>query len=241
MIGDFQQAFYEEGYGEQRVGVPRWRWLDPWFPAAPRVEVAAALLPGGERVLDVGCGGGGLLRQVRDRYKDLCGVDIAPVQIARARETLGNIGDWRVDLRVVNIDACGLAFEDSYFDAVACISVLPFLFDVDRALAEINRVLKIGGLLVVQTNNLAYAGHRLSLLIGRQPRTSSFHGWDGNTLHYFVLRSLEALLRGHGFVVLWRCCAGRFNKIRSLWPSLLGGDLIALAKKVGRPVSWRQA
>lgn len=229
---DRQREFYQAGYSNTPVFRSRRAWLSKWFPSQSRVDLAVSLLPGGCRLLDVGCGDGELLLKAASRYQELYGVDIAPVQIGKAQDHLSSVSNQRVHLQLANIDADGLPFENSQYDAVTMISVLQFCFDVHHALREIHRVLSANGTLVLEANNLAYLGHRVALLLGRQPRTSYFHGWDGNTLHYFVLTSLASLLTQEGFAVHHVCSAGRFSKARSKWPSLLAQNIMIAARRL---------
>jgi SAM-dependent methyltransferase len=172
-----------------------------------------------------------LLLKASERYEELYGLDIAPVCITSAQQLLGGLKERKVDLRVVNIDVEGLPFAEAYFDAVTMIAVLQLVFDVERAIREVHRVLRAKGTFIFETNNLAYIGHRLTLLLGRQPRTSYFQGWDGNVLHYFVLGPLVALLEREGFSVIKVCSAGRFSNIRSWRPSLFAQNLMIVAVK----------
>ena len=231
---DFQRQFYESGYEAPLVVPTRPRILDAWLPSVSRLDVAVSLLPGGVRLLDVGCGDGQLLEQAAVKFKELFGVDIARNRVERANERLKHLLQ-PCDLRTVKLDRESLPFESDFFDAVVAVAVLPFVFDVDHALHEMTRVLKPGGALLVQTNNLGFLRHRLSVLFRGEVRTSYFYGWDGNTLHYFSRTPLVDALGSCGLRVQTISTSGRLQKIRAKWPAVLGADLIVLAKKAQRP------
>jgi ubiquinone/menaquinone biosynthesis C-methylase UbiE len=103
-----------------------------------------ALAPGA-RVLDVGCGTGHLLAALRDRGEglSLTGVDVSDGMLAGAAERLGEHAVLR------RAPAERLPFGDGAFDAVVTASSLHYWRAPQRGLAEIARVLAVGGVLVV--------------------------------------------------------------------------------------------
>ena len=65
----------ERGYDAVYQGKDPGRWdlnLDRW--PHNRLEACALSAPPGERVLDIGCGNGLLLYNVRDKFDELCGI-----------------------------------------------------------------------------------------------------------------------------------------------------------------------
>jgi ubiquinone/menaquinone biosynthesis C-methylase UbiE len=113
------------------------------------VPLRAALIgrPGAQ-LLDVGCGTGRFLREVKANYPRLgvTGLDLSPYYLEVARRELRS---WsRVQLVVGAAEA--IPFADGQFDAITCIYLFHELpSGVRRAVvAEIRRVLKPGGTLV---------------------------------------------------------------------------------------------
>ncbi|MGN7798628.1 class I SAM-dependent methyltransferase [Leifsonia sp. 22587] len=98
----------------------------------------------GRRVLDVGCGSGPILADLRDRGAIVTGVDSSAGMLDQARARLGS----DIDLRVADL-AEPLPFEDDTFDDVIASQVLHYLKDWGPSLAEIHRILKPGGRLIV--------------------------------------------------------------------------------------------
>ncbi len=109
-----------------------------------RAAVAAALQPGGA-ALDVACGTGQLTLQLKDRVGvggRTVGLDFSERMLDVARAAHPFI-DW------VEGDATNLPFEDSSFDAATTAFGLRNLADPEKGLAEMRRVVRGGGHLVV--------------------------------------------------------------------------------------------
>lgn len=100
----------------------------------------------GLRVLDAGCGAGALITQLQDKGAEVSGFDGSAGMIELARQRLGD----DVDLRVADL-AAELPYGDSEFDIAVLSLVLHYLEDWAPPLAELRRVLKPGGRLVVAT------------------------------------------------------------------------------------------
>lgn len=112
--------------------------------------VALAGLRGGQRVLDIGCGTGNLLRATGKRHPDveLVGMDPDLKMLARAERKLRRAG---LRARLDRGFAQELDFPDSSFDRVFSSLMLHHLDtqSKDEMLAEVRRVLRPGGLLVL--------------------------------------------------------------------------------------------
>jgi SAM-dependent methyltransferase len=102
----------------------------------------------GRRILDAGCGAGSLIAALRERGADVTGIDKSAGMLELARRRLGA----DADLRVAELGS-PLPFPDGTFDDVTASLVLHYLEDWGPALAEIRRVLKPVGRLVVSVNH----------------------------------------------------------------------------------------
>lgn len=100
-------------------------------------------------VLDVGSGLGGLARLLALRIPDgqVWGAERSPEQLARASENLPN-------LHFRQADAHALPFEDGSFDLAYCRYLLEHVSDPRQVLREMRRVLKPGGKVFVQENDI---------------------------------------------------------------------------------------
>lgn len=121
------------GY-EQLMG--RWsRRLAPQFIAFAGAEA-------GEHVLDVGCGTGSLtfaLAQAAD-LSEIAAIDYSPVFV---EEAMRRNDDPRISIR--QADACALPFPDDRFDRALSLLVLHFVPETAKAIAEMRRVVRPGG------------------------------------------------------------------------------------------------
>jgi arsenite methyltransferase len=104
----------------------------------------------GERILDIGCGGGAFCRQIAPLVTlggSVVGIDNAPAAVDVALR-LSALED-RSLLTFIQADGHDLPFADASFDAAVCISVLGFCQDPRQVLVEARRVLRPGGRFLV--------------------------------------------------------------------------------------------
>ena len=152
-------------------------------------RIALEFLPArSARVLDIGCGPAVLADELLERADEYSGIDLSPQMIAHgAARMKGHPQGSRCTLSVGDAEA--LAFPDGSFDAVVALGLLEYLPSYERALSEISRVLRPGGVAALAVPNRASAYRRCRLiadrarlgakrLLGRAPRgTERFH-WN---------------------------------------------------------------
>src|SRR5205085_12126309 len=97
------------------------------------------------RLLDVGCGGGHLIRAARAEGWRGVGTDLGHAACRAARET--------TTAPVAQAEATALPFRDGTLDVVTLVNVLEHTAAARRTLEEAARVLRPGGLLVVRVPN----------------------------------------------------------------------------------------
>ncbi len=107
------------------------------------VERLASSGPG--RYLDIGCGTGGVVRVARERGWDAVGQEISSWAAGEARK--GGIPVVEGDLRAIR-------FPSGHFDAVSMFDVLEHLPSPREVLGEVERIIKPGGVLVIETPNI---------------------------------------------------------------------------------------
>ena len=107
----------------------------------------------GDAVLDIGCGPGWFWPAAAPLLPDrleLTLADQSPGMVKEALERCDGLKRWTVT--GTEADAATLPFADASFDAVIAMHMLYHVPDQARAIAEMHRVLKPGGLLAVTTN-----------------------------------------------------------------------------------------
>jgi ubiquinone/menaquinone biosynthesis C-methylase UbiE len=95
----------------------------------------------GKRILEIGCGNGDLLRAISNLYnpEHIIGIDLMLDSWWGLKENSGE--NWEVR----DGNAENLKFDDSSFDVVITISTFEHIHNTDKALSEIQRVLKPHG------------------------------------------------------------------------------------------------
>lgn len=138
------------------------------------------------RVLDVGCAIGTELVVARERGWEGVGIELSQRSVAVARER-------GVEVLDAPLEESGLP--DGSFDLVTLNHVLEHVAEPGPFLAEVRRVLAERGLLFVSVPNV----RAWQVFLRGDRHTWTFH--DDHFLH-FSPRTLELLLRRHGFRVL---------------------------------------
>lgn len=193
-----------------------------------------AMLPevAGQQGLDVGCGEGHNTRLVARRGAQMTGLDVAPTFLRHAREA-----EEREPLGIVYIEGSALAmpFPDERFEFVLAFMSLMDMPEVERAIAEVRRVLVSGGFL------------QFSILhpFLDMPHHRNLRGPDGKTYAYEVGGYFHEL---RGKVEEWSFSAApaearahfpkfkvpRFNRTLSSWLNALL-DAGFTIERVGEP------
>lgn len=95
------------------------------------------------RLLDAGCGTGGLIRAIREQEPSwsITGIDFSPLACSLASQT--------TDVDILEASITALPFGDESFDILTCADVLSHIDDGSLALREFSRVLRPGGFLVI--------------------------------------------------------------------------------------------
>jgi 2-polyprenyl-3-methyl-5-hydroxy-6-metoxy-1,4-benzoquinol methylase len=185
----FMMTFYRDRYrlfyeGQRRITdayIRRRRWDEA---ASARVRRYAALVPLNGRVLDVGCGAGMFLHELRRVRDDITGTGIEPnrMQAEYARHTLGL--DVRQDM-----------FQDfearAPYDLVVAFHIVEHIHDLGAFFGFLRRVVRETGHVVIETPNLEgpwcgigmfHIAHLYAFSAATIARVAAHHGFVATTV-----------------------------------------------------------
>ena len=149
----------------------------------------------GDRVLDAGCGPGFYVAETLERVGpggSVVGVDASPPMLALAAKR--SEGHDNVSFHEGDVTALPVA--DADFDRAMSVQVLEYVTDIPAALAELHRVLKPGGRVLLWDVDWATVSWR-SDDPARMERV--LRGWDEHLSDPVLPRRLSAELRAAGF------------------------------------------
>jgi 2-polyprenyl-3-methyl-5-hydroxy-6-metoxy-1,4-benzoquinol methylase len=158
-----------------------------------RPELVELLPPSLGRVLDIGCGAGGVGRAVRERADTITGIEIDPTAAARAREVYDGVHVGSVEAVLESIEGP--------FDVALAYDVLEHLADPAAVLQRLRALMSGDGLLHVSVPNARHWSLVRDLVVrGTFGYTGTGHR-DVTHLRWLTPRDLRTLLEGAGWRV----------------------------------------
>ncbi|MEX2681006.1 MAG: class I SAM-dependent methyltransferase [Candidatus Sigynarchaeota archaeon] len=172
------------------------------------------MLESGNDFLDVGCGDGTFCSLAKKTYAHVVGIDISEVAIELAKKK------FDIDAKIMDLNT-RLDFKDDEFDTISCLDVIEHVFDPHHLVAEISRILRKNGLLILSVPNIQFFPHIIKIIRGRFPKTSDDPGYDGGHLHYFTVKDVKILLQEHNLITKFVLgLNGRKHLISFISPSI---------------------
>ena len=177
--------------------------------------VIANWIPPGERVLDLGCGDGRLLRYLSETR------DVTGYGVEIDRESV--LGCIRNGVDVIQMDIeCGLSgFEDASFEHVIISQALQTMHTTERILGE---MLRVAAEAVVSFPNFAYRTNRAAIAAGHMPVSEDLpYDWfDTPNVRFFTIVDFENLCARLGIEIRERLAFDEAGRAVSEDPNLNG-------------------
>ena len=159
------------------------------------MALIAQLVPMGARVLDLGCGNGEFLANLRDhRQCSGYGIEIDDANVLACTRR-------GVNVIQLNLEEGLALFEDQSFDVVLQLDTLQHLRNTEKMLRETARVGRIG---IVSFPNFAHWPNRLHIVSGRMPvtRVLPYQWYDTPNIRVGTYADFEVLARKDGLRIL---------------------------------------
>jgi len=139
---------------------------DPYPPLQYRhryiLELAdVEAFPDNPKALDIGCGPGEMVLDLAARGFETWGIDISEEMVDIARKKADKLGDIATKVHYETGDIERLRFEDGAFDLIVAAGVVEYLQTDELWVAELYRLLKPGGILILNVTN-RYSVNRLT-------------------------------------------------------------------------------
>ena len=186
-------------------------------------------------LLEVGCGAGIDLVRFARAGAIVTGIDLSTTAIELARKNIEQNG-LKADLWVMNGES--MQFPDNSFDVVYAHGVLQYTANIEKMMAEIHRVVKPGGEVIVMVYN---RNSWLNLM--RQVTKVSLEHEDAPVLKKYSISELKQFLKPFKN---YRIVPERFpvkTKLHSGWKARLFNDVFVgtfnlMPKALVRPLGW---
>ena len=166
-----------------------------------RYAVMEALeVRGGKSYVDVGCGGGHLVRELGNAAGTegrVVGIDSSPQMLENARAVCQGLAC----VKIIEGNAAQIPSDDAQFDGLAAIQVYEYVKDVSAALEEARRVLKPGcpiAIISILWEHCRFYGAEKKL------NEQINEAWRAHCFHQMLPLELPPLLEKNGFGSLTR-------------------------------------
>jgi N-acetyl sugar amidotransferase len=190
---DVQQTLGGEDIHKQWVNEYRTDDVEPLLQVYFQYLVKRLGLHRDMRILDAGCGTAFQSIRLAKMGFSIDGIDYSDFAVAEARRSVEASGVGHL-VSVRQGDITSLDIPDDSYDAILCLAVLMHVPDIDAAVKELARVLKLGGILLIAEENRdapEYWLHRLYWRFGKKQnvRVEHHEGYT-NAWMYFGAKRL---------------------------------------------------
>jgi ubiquinone/menaquinone biosynthesis C-methylase UbiE len=152
-IENFNHQRFEHDYTVERLGILKGLSPDDYFRKLLKVKFGFVRKYGARKnVLDIGCGNGDFLFELKDVVLNGTGIDYTDKGINAAIAQKQSLGI--PNLSFMKANARALPFDDGSFDVVYSFSALAVMPNITEVVKEMNRVLKKDGVAILELGNL---------------------------------------------------------------------------------------
>lgn len=203
--------------------------IDKWRKMMkPVIDTSAELIlsrcgSGTRNLLDIGCGFGFFLNDMKSRGWSVKGIEIS--------KTGREYAEKHLYIEVYSKPLEELALPENYFDVITLFYVIEHVLDVSSLLKKVNRILKPGGLILLRWPHTTPIVKFLGPLASRMDLYHTpYHLYD------FSKQTMERLLDATGFESIETVIGGYTlpPSSYSRWPSFIFGNLGELLFFVSR-------
>ena len=193
----------------------------------PITEIIKNWVPNKSRVIDLGCGDGALLCDLKNTKNIIgYGVEIDPDQIELCIENGVSVIEQDIDQGISD-------FKSFNFDVAIMASSIQCLKKPDKALS---RMLNISDQCIVTLPNFGHWKCRLDVFLGRMPVTKSLplSWYETDNSHLCTIKDFETLCSDRGFVLKKKKYLNKDYKetwLSSLKPNLFASEGVYLIAK----------
>ena len=199
---DSEQRYYEKYWEIPENAIPM---KDP--TTSKRLELFLDTLKKEgpvKRILDAGCGSGFFTNAIYQAGYYGVGIDISRNAIAEAKNRYPGIEFF------CNPLDSQWPFEDKTFDVIFSTEVIEHVLGTYKMISEMNRVLNVGGVLILTT---PYHGLLKNLMTVLFCFDRHFNNIEGGHIRFFTIKFLNKLLNQFGFEVIDIKYIGRIKPI----------------------------
>ena len=167
----------------------------PWYKSSS--DLLSKCNISNVKCFDLCCGTGDFSQILRDRHNmQVVCADYIPYHLERIEKLGFDTVHIDIDADSGNVDEIAAQYEGQ-FDLVVNMAAIEHVFDSDNLLRVAHTVLKPGGLLLVNTPNIAFIGNRIySIFAGNRPVG------EGHHIRFWDYRFLRTNLFLNGFSVI---------------------------------------
>jgi ubiquinone/menaquinone biosynthesis C-methylase UbiE len=169
------------------------------------------------KILDLGCGAGRHVCFLAEENFDTFGTDISKDGLAYTQEVLSR-KKLQATLKVGSVS--DIPFADEHFDGIICYAVLYYCKaqEIKKAVDEIYRVLKPGGLVYLEvrnTDDYRYGkGEKIednTFIICEDNVKKCAYNESGMVMHFFLEEEIRQLFKCFSSVMIDRICESHEN------------------------------